>query len=277
MDSFLEDLSTSQTEEDLVNLTGRLLDFAPGVNNEQLTEEQEAALKKATVYFYKQLMLQQNKSQPTHISLGNSSSGMCRICREAGSKEDLLTTCGCKGTMRYIHLSCLEHWLAESDSTKCELCSFQYQTVRTPKYSIVKSVILWLQNPGRRRDAREIMLDLLALIVFTPMAFFGTYMALLAAETWYYTEDAILVSPTLTRIVTLGCVGVIGSIDTAYLCWLLLRAQHHGRAWHRWRRRNSVVKVILAPPESGKTATCISSADERTDDDFTVSDESTSS
>lgn len=58
---------------------------------------------------------------------------MCRICREAGSKEDLLTTCGCKGTMKYIHLSCLEHWLAESDSTKCELCSFQYQTVRTPK------------------------------------------------------------------------------------------------------------------------------------------------
>lgn len=48
-------------------------------------------------------------------------------------------------------------------------------------------MILWLQNPGRRRDAREIMLDLLALIVFTPMAFFGTYMALLAAETWCVT------------------------------------------------------------------------------------------
>lgn len=52
------------------------------------------------------------------------------------------------------------------------------------RYSILKSIILWLQNPGRRRDAREIMLDFLALIVFTPMAFFGTYMALLTAETW---------------------------------------------------------------------------------------------
>lgn len=60
-------------------------------------------------------------------------------------------------------------------------------------------------------------------------------------------------SPTLTRVVTLGCVGVIGAIDTAYLSWLLLRAQHHARAWHRWRRRNSVVKVILAPPETQKT------------------------
>lgn len=263
----MEEFSNFQADEDLMSLTGRLLDFAPGVNGEQLTEEQETALKKATVYFYKQLMLQQNKSlQPTHISLEGSSSDMCRICREAGSKEDLLTTCGCKGTMKYIHLSCLEHWLAESDSTKCELCSFQYQTVRTPKYSIIKSVILWLQNPGRRRDAREIMLDFLALIVFTPMAFFGTYMALLAAETWYNTEDAVLVSPTLTRIVTLGCVGVIGAIDTAYLSWLLLRAQHHARAWHRWRRRNSVVKVILAPPETQKAAEDFRDCEERNGD-----------
>lgn len=49
---------------------------------------------------------------------------------------------------------------------------------------------------------------------------------------------------------SLGCLGVIGAIDTAYLSWLLLRAQHHARAWHRWRRRNSVVKVILSPPKS---------------------------
>lgn len=52
------------------------------------------------------------------------------------------------------------------------------------RYSVLKSIILWLHSPACRRDAREIMLDFLALIVFTPMAFVGTYMALLAAETW---------------------------------------------------------------------------------------------
>lgn len=58
----MEESSNFQGDEDLMSLTGRLLDFAPGVNGEQLTEEQETALKKATFYFYKQLMLQQNKS-----------------------------------------------------------------------------------------------------------------------------------------------------------------------------------------------------------------------
>ncbi|KAK6625284.1 hypothetical protein RUM43_005578 [Polyplax serrata] len=268
---------TSSQDENAMNLTGRLLEFAPGVASEQLTEKQEIALKKATFYFYKQLMLQQNKTNhlvslpfPTlvhsfaslinpltlcfrlnksHVSLESSPSDTCRICREAGSKEDLLTTCRCKGTMKFIHLSCLERWLAESGSNQCELCSFQYKTVRTPKYSVIKSIILWLQNPGRRRDARELMLDFLALIVLTPMAFFGTYMALLAADTWYNTEDSVLVSPTLTRIVSLGCLGVIGAIDTAYLSWLLLRAQHHVKAWHRWRRKNCFVTVILSPPK----------------------------
>ncbi|KAK6638165.1 hypothetical protein RUM44_008593 [Polyplax serrata] len=241
---------TSSQDENAMNLTGRLLEFAPGVASEQLTEKQEIALKKATFYFYKQLMLQQNKTNHlSHVSLESSPSDTCRICREAGSKEDLLTTCRCKGTMKFIHLSCLERWLAESGSNQCELCSFQYKTVRTPKYSVIKSIILWLQNPGRRRDARELMLDFLALIVLTPMAFFGTYMALLAADTWYNTEDSVLVSPTLTRIVSLGCLGVIGAIDTAYLSWLLLRAQHHVKAWHRWRRKNCFVTVILSPPK----------------------------
>ncbi|EEB11229.1 membrane associated RING finger, putative [Pediculus humanus corporis] len=259
---------TSSPSDDVMGLTDRLLDFAPGIAGEQLTEKQEIALKEAAVYFYKQLMLQQQKpNDAASISLVNSSSDICRICREAGSKEDLITTCCCRGTMRFIHLSCLEHWLAESDSTKCELCSYQYQTVRTPKYSIIKSILLWLQNPGRRRDAREIMLDFLALIVFTPMAFFGTYMALLTAETWYIfyylnftllrfkstqytTENCIAMSPTITKIVSVGCLGIIGAIDTAYFSWLLVRAQHHTRAWNRWRRRNSIVKVILSPKKS---------------------------
>ena len=84
-------------------------------------------------------------------------------------------------------------------------------------------------------------------------------------------------SPTLTRIVTLGCVGVIGAVDTAYLSWLLLRAQHHARAWHRWRRRNSVVKVILAPPEIEKILGNVDDPDRRTDDELRVSDSSNSS
>lgn len=53
---------TSYQNDGAMGLTTRLLDFAPGVTREQLSEKQETALKKATVYFYRQLMLQQKKS-----------------------------------------------------------------------------------------------------------------------------------------------------------------------------------------------------------------------
>lgn len=52
---------TSSPSDDVMGLTDRLLDFAPGIAGEQLTEKQEIALKEAAVYFYKQLMLQQQK------------------------------------------------------------------------------------------------------------------------------------------------------------------------------------------------------------------------
>ena len=66
----------------------------------------------------------------------------------------------------------------------------------------------------------------------------------------YTTENCIAMSPTITKIVSVGCLGIIGAIDTAYFSWLLVRAQHHTRAWNRWRRRNSIVKVILSPKKS---------------------------
>ncbi|CAD7966141.1 unnamed protein product [Amoebophrya sp. A120] len=67
----------------------------------------------------------------------------CRICLLEGSsvEDPLIKPCECRGTIEYVHLACLRHWvrgkldLAESSSgtyfykpMACELCKTQYAT-----------------------------------------------------------------------------------------------------------------------------------------------------
>lgn len=77
--------------------------------------------------------------QPNHV--GELQSRQCRICLLEGSSEDdpLITPCECKGSIEYIHLGCLRHWvkgrLNFSDNAcgsyfyrllACELCKTVY-------------------------------------------------------------------------------------------------------------------------------------------------------
>lgn len=60
--------------------------------------------------------------------------GVCRICFDAESEEDanerLISPCACRGTMKYVHKSCLNAWRRhrKSGSTACcEYCLQPYQ------------------------------------------------------------------------------------------------------------------------------------------------------
>lgn len=39
------------------------------------------------------------------------------------------------GSMSKVHRACLERWLAESAKNSCEICNYEYNTVRKPKVS----------------------------------------------------------------------------------------------------------------------------------------------
>lgn len=45
----------------------------------------------------------------------------------------LISPCSCKGSLGFVHLQCLEHWLSCSGLLHCELCMFQYNTKSTLK------------------------------------------------------------------------------------------------------------------------------------------------
>ena len=58
----------------------------------------------------------------------------CRICLDVGV-EPVVQKCGCRGTMAYVHESCLERWRREnefeSDAYKCSTCGEYYRDALT--------------------------------------------------------------------------------------------------------------------------------------------------
>ena len=53
---------------------------------------------------------------------------ICRICYEEDKLCNLITPCYCKGTMKFVHHSCLQTWMEFSQKDKCEMCKFSFQT-----------------------------------------------------------------------------------------------------------------------------------------------------
>ncbi|KAH7984082.1 hypothetical protein HPB52_016910 [Rhipicephalus sanguineus] len=61
-----------------------------------------------------------------------SSAAMCRICHESDQEESLVSLCSCSGTMGYVHVSCLEHWLNNQNVDVCELCGQRFPMAVQP-------------------------------------------------------------------------------------------------------------------------------------------------
>lgn len=81
---------------------------------------------------------------------------ICRICYES-EPDDLIEPCNCKGSMGTMHKSCLEHWLSERISKKCELCSFAYNVELVPKYTPLKSIYVWTKEELMRKYSTDII------------------------------------------------------------------------------------------------------------------------
>jgi len=52
---------------------------------------------------------------------------ICRICRENGTRENLVHPCKCSGSIRYVHEKCLLEWIEHSKTETCELCKHKFQ------------------------------------------------------------------------------------------------------------------------------------------------------
>ncbi|CAI5441032.1 unnamed protein product [Caenorhabditis angaria] len=75
-----------------------------------------------------------------------SNEPLCRICHccwPPDSNDPLISPCRCSGSLQYVHVSCLMHWLDISSRKLhrpaiCELCLYKYRRRRVLKYREMK-------------------------------------------------------------------------------------------------------------------------------------------
>eukprot|EP00993_Chasmostoma_nieuportense_P006274 NODE_68_length_3516_cov_40.223960_g63_i0.p1 GENE.NODE_68_length_3516_cov_40.223960_g63_i0~~NODE_68_length_3516_cov_40.223960_g63_i0.p1 ORF type:complete len:1113 (+),score=208.57 NODE_68_length_3516_cov_40.223960_g63_i0:81-3419(+) len=55
---------------------------------------------------------------------------ICRVCREGDFDGRLFGPCKCKGSIRWVHQTCLLSWIAHSKSLKCEMCFHPFKLTK---------------------------------------------------------------------------------------------------------------------------------------------------
>lgn len=96
---------------------------------------------------------------------------ICRICYDS-EPDNLIEPCNCKGSMGQIHKNCLEHWLSERTSKKCELCAFEYNVEMVPKYKLLKSIYVWTKEELIRNFSTDIIGIIYGMVILIGAGFF---------------------------------------------------------------------------------------------------------
>jgi len=71
---------------------------------------------------------------------------VCRICFEGKEEGELFSPCKCSGTIKYVHVGCLEKWRELSANPnsvlKCPNCNYQYNLYRPLLAKFLKSEVV---------------------------------------------------------------------------------------------------------------------------------------
>ncbi|AYV84055.1 MAG: hypothetical protein Hyperionvirus16_30 [Hyperionvirus sp.] len=73
-------------------------------------------------------------------------SNECRICKEEGEPDKLISPCKCGGSMKYVHIDCIERWRSTSanGNSQCETCKtfykFKYGRIKCNRICVDYSV-----------------------------------------------------------------------------------------------------------------------------------------
>eukprot|EP00794_Sanderia_malayensis_P020216 gene20217-22192_t len=162
----------------------------------------------------------------------SSSSTICRICQDSrNSREALISPCKCSGSMGFFHVSCLEKWLAHSQSNKCEVCKFEYKTIR-----VSKPITDWFHRGCRPMDRRYAFVDLFCFTLLTPLGCVSCWLCIQGALDYYKTSEpwtgfALIMLSTFLLIM--------------YMFWVSITVKYHITTYLKWRRRNQTVEILL--------------------------------
>ncbi|XP_076101744.1 uncharacterized protein LOC143071377 isoform X1 [Mytilus galloprovincialis] len=161
----------------------------------------------------------------------SSSEAVCRICHEGGSTEQLFSPCYCSGSIGLLHVSCLQRWLGSSNKTCCELCHFQFKVERSPK-----PFCLFLKNPGRRRDKRHMICDIVCFTFLAPSSIVTAYLCIVGSRMY----DAGRIEAVLLYCLTFA-------LMVLFSAWVTMCLRHNYGLWKDWKQFNQNVRIICEP------------------------------
>lgn len=149
--------------------------------------------------------------------------------------------------MGAIHLKCLERWLEEGNRNGCELCGYEFRVERTPRYKVLRSIIIWLCLNQDQYDmyVRSVKADLLRCLIITPITIACTYMCVVAAD-FYAMNNYDNFPPA--RWTTYSLLSMMAFLIISYFVWIYISLQYHQEAWFYWWQKSSNVKIINLIP-----------------------------
>ncbi|EZA62241.1 E3 ubiquitin-protein ligase MARCH3 [Ooceraea biroi] len=181
---------------------------------------------------------QQHRLTRSLISVG---SNVCRICHTNTAKEPLISPCRCKGTLAYVHLSCLERWLNQSCRTYCELCRYCFNAVETPRYRWPESLRIWISHPRNRTNIQSDLLILTLLTIVT-----AGLVAVCHLGMRYFIIEGKKIG--ISKLWTRGAIWFfLTAVILGYITTVYLLGRDQVSLWYRWWKSTVNVRLVVDP------------------------------
>ncbi|XP_049832634.1 E3 ubiquitin-protein ligase MARCHF2-like isoform X2 [Schistocerca gregaria] len=151
---------------------------------------------------------------------------VCRICHGSAALGALSSPCDCRGSLGYVHLSCLSQWVRESRNRHCEICNCDYRVFYIRR-GITTSLRRWLERPSQE----SLIKNITVLAAMTPLQLWMNCAGSVAEAVLDSENDGQIVPWRLWVILIRAMTSLSRSI---YWLWVTTLIHRHGLSPWRW-------------------------------------------
>ncbi|KAK3761800.1 hypothetical protein RRG08_010123 [Elysia crispata] len=171
------------------------------------------------------------------LSTQSEKCDICRICHCEGEENNrLISPCLCSGSLKYIHLACLQKWIKSSEKKSCELCNFEY-TMTTKTKPFREWERLEMTSAERRKVVCSVTFHLIAITC----VIWSLYV--LIDRTTEEVSSGTLDWPFWTKLIVVA-IGFTGGVVFMYV-----QCKMYVQLCLRWRAYNKLITVENAPED----------------------------
>ncbi|KAI3383982.1 hypothetical protein SNEBB_001772 [Seison nebaliae] len=179
----------------------------------------------------RKLMENQSGSISIHSHIMNDASStnsqMCRICHLTSDEwhEMLISPCLCKGTLKVVHPTCLEKWIKNARSSRCELCHHQFM-MKTK----IKPIIEWKKLEMDGMEQRKLICSVLFYFIAICCVIWAVYILINKSTQDIKNGHLHWVFWTRLLVLAIGCMG--------FVLFIWSQCRMYVQLCFRWRQSN---------------------------------------